>query len=181
MFKILKDLTPLLLFLGFIGFLAYGLSRDPAKLESILIDQPFPDFALADLHNPDVILTDAALKDNINLVNVFGSWCVACVQEHPNLVAIGQMDRVRIVGMNWRDEREKAKAWLTKYGDPYDVIIFDADSQLAIDLGVTGAPETFVVDRNGRIRYKHVGIITAEVWRETLVPMIETLERETSE
>ncbi len=178
MLKALKGLSPLIIFIGFIAFLAFGLSRDPAKLDSILIDQPFPDFSLTTLDNPDAQVTHEILNGQISLVNVFGSWCVACVQEHPNLMQIDQTGRVQMIGINWRDDRDKGRKWLNRYGDPYDVILFDGDSQMAVDLGVTGAPETFIVDQAGRIRYKHIGIVTADDWRNTILPLINRLETE---
>lgn len=176
----LKPFLPIIAFLVLVIGLAFGLFQgDPRKLESTLIDQPFPDFALTTLDDPNANITEAALLGSINMVNVFGSWCVACVQEHPNLMQIADMDRVRLVGINWRDSREKGRAWLDRYGDPYSLILFDDDSQLAIDLGITGAPETFLVDQTGRIRYKHVGIVTPQIWQTEFLPRIELLERET--
>jgi len=175
----LKPFLPLILFAGLILGLAFGLMRgDPRVLESALIDQPFPAFELSVLDDAETKVSEADLSGQISLVNVFGSWCVACVHEHPNLVAIGKLDRVRLVGMNWRDTRLKGRAWLNRHGDPYDVIVFDEHSELAVALGVTGAPETYLVDQNGRIRFKHVGIITYDVWKKTLLPMINKLEAE---
>jgi len=175
----LKPFLPLILFMALVIGFAIGLSRgDPRKLESNLIDQPFPDFILTTLDDPESKISNTDLSGSINLINVFGSWCVACVQEHPNLMQISKMDQVRLIGINWRDTRQKGLAWLDRYGDPYDLILFDSDSQLAIDLGITGAPETFLVDPKGRIRYKHVGVVTPDVWKETLLPMIELIKRE---
>jgi len=176
----LRPFLPLIIFAVLLIGFAVALTRgDPRVLESYLIDEPFPRFELSVLDDPNEVVTEAALQGEISLVNVFGSWCVACVQEHPNLVEIGKLDQVRLVGMNWRDTREKGRRWLDRYGDPYDLIVFDADSELAVALGVTGAPETYLVDRAGRIRHKHVGIITYDVWKKTLLPMISRLETET--
>lgn len=176
----LKPYLPLIAFAVLVFGFAIGLTQGNLRdLKSTLIDQPFPDFALTTLDDPDSNITEAELEGSISLINIFGSWCVACVQEHPNLVQIAKTGRVRLVGVNWRDSRVKGRAWLDRYGDPYDLILFDDSSQLAIDLGVTGAPETFLVDQKGRIRYKHVGIITHNVWMKTLVPLIKTLESET--
>jgi len=172
----MKTALPLLLFLVLVGFLAFGLTRDPADIDSVLIDKPFPEFELADLYDPEKIVTKSDFAGEIVLVNVFGSWCVACVQEHPKLVELSENDNIKIVGVDWRDTRAKGTAWLQKYGNPYDTVIFDADSLLAIELGITGAPESYLVDQKGDIRYKHVGIITDEVWDNVLNPIVKSLE-----
>lgn len=178
--KAFRPYLPLIIFFGLVIGFAIALTRgDPRKLDSTLIDKPFPDFALTTLDDPDAEVTNADIEGAITLVNVFGSWCVACVQEHPNLMQIASTGQVRLIGINWRDDRQKGRAWLDRYGDPYSLILFDGDSQLAIDLGITGAPETFLVDQSGRIRYKHVGIITRDVWQKTLLPIIKSLEHET--
>jgi cytochrome c biogenesis protein CcmG/thiol:disulfide interchange protein DsbE len=174
----MKTVLPLLLFFVLVGFLAFGLTRNPAEIGSVLIDKPFPEFELSDLYEPDQIVTKQDLAGDVVLVNVFGSWCVACVQEHPKLVELSKNDRIKIVGVDWRDTREKGMAWLNKYGNPYDKVIFDADSLLAIDLGITGAPESFLVDKKGNIRYKHTGIITDHVWSDILEPIIKELGAE---
>lgn len=174
----IKALLPLGIFLAFAILFAIGLTRDPAQLPSEMIDRPFPDFNLSTLDDPDNVLTESLLQGEVTLVNIFGSWCVACVQEHPKLVSLSKRDDIRLIGVDWRDSREKATRWLNRYGNPYAVVLFDDTSQLAIDLGVTGAPETFVVDKAGKIRYKHVGIITDEVWRSTLYPLVKNLRME---
>ena len=174
----MKTILPLILFVVLIGFLAFGLTRDPAEIGSVLIDQPFPEFELTDLYEPDQIVTKDDVLGTVVLVNVFGSWCVACVQEHPKLVELSQSERVKIVGVDWRDTREKGIAWLEHYGNPFHTVVFDADSLLAIDLGVTGAPESFLVDKYGNSRYKHIGIITDQVWNDILAPIVEKLGAE---
>ncbi len=172
-----RAFLPLFLFAVLLAWLGVALTKgDPRTLTSNLIDEPFPAFELSSLDDPAEILSEAILEDQISLVNVFGSWCTACVQEHPNLMEIAKMERVNLIGLNWRDTRAKGRAWLDKYRDPYVQVIFDADSELAIALGVTGAPETYVVDKSGNIRYKHVGIITGDVWRRDLEPLISKLE-----
>ena len=118
------------------------------------------------------------MRGQVSLINVFGSWCVACNVEHPVLMDIAKNNEVRLIGMDWRDERDKAKRWLAQRGDPYTKVIFDNESVLAIKLGVTGAPESFITDKMGNIRYKHVGVITPDIWRETLLPIVETLKAE---
>ncbi|MGJ8561926.1 MAG: DsbE family thiol:disulfide interchange protein [Alphaproteobacteria bacterium] len=171
----LRALIPLGIFFGLVIMLAIGLTRDPSALPSEMIDRPFPDFTLSTLHDPNRIVIETEMIGQVSLVNVFGSWCTACVIEHPKLVEIGQRENIRLIGVNWRDKRDKGQAWLSRYGDPYDITLFDDTSQLAIDLGITGAPESFIVDKSGKIRYKHTGIITDEVWSQTLRPVITQL------
>lgn len=173
--QLLGRLLPIAAFLVLVGFLAFGLTRDPKTLPSQLIDRQMPAFALPDLHDPERVLTEQDLVGQVALVNVFGSWCVACQVEHPTLMQLNREGIVPVIGINWRDTRPDALAWLQRHGDPYTMIAFDHDSELAIELGVTGAPETFIVDRQGRIRYKFTGPITQEVWTETIRPIVQSL------
>ena len=173
----LRALLPIALFLGLVALLAAGLTRDPEALPSALLDRPFPNVPLSTLDDEDARLGAGALATGeVSLVNVFGSWCVSCVVEHPVLMDV--TDEVRLVGVNWRDTRADAGRWLARHGDPYDLILFDGDSRLAIDLGVAGAPETFVVDGAGSIRYKHVGPISDTDWSRTLRPLVQSLREE---
>jgi len=174
----LKGFLPLIIFLALGAALALGLTKDPRLMPSQMIDKPFPEFALTDLYEPDSILTNADMTGQVTLVNVFGSWCVSCNVEHPKLMQLARSGSVDIWGIDWRDEREKGKNWLAARGNPYTRIIFDPDSVLSIDLGVTGAPESFIIDQQGQIRYKHVGIITDDIWDDILWPVIATLEAE---
>jgi cytochrome c biogenesis protein CcmG/thiol:disulfide interchange protein DsbE len=174
----MRALLPLGLFLLIGIAFAIGLTKDPRRMSSELINRPFPEFSLPELYDEDAILTEDIVKGQVSLVNVFGSWCVACNVEHPTLMDIAKRREVTLIGMDWRDERPKAKKWLAERGNPYDKIIFDNESTLAITLGVTGAPESFITDRTGQIRYKHVGVITPEIWRDTLKPIIQKLEAE---
>lgn len=171
-------LVPVGVFVVLVVFLAIGLTRDPSVIPTEMIDREMPAFELPELRDEARILSDADLRGEVTLVNVFGSWCVACLQEHPTLMRLSKDQTVRIVGVNWRDDRQDALDWLAKHGDPYEAIIFDADSDLVIEIGVTGAPETFVLDAAGRIRFKQIGPITEEVWKTTLRPVIETLVRD---
>jgi len=174
----MRALLPLGLFLLIGIAFAIGLTKDPRRLPSELIDQPFPDFALTELYTESETLTQDMLIGQVSLINVFGSWCVACNVEHPVLMDIAARKEINLIGMDWRDERPKAKRWLAERGNPYDKVIFDNESVLAITLGVTGAPESFITDKSGNIRYKHVGVITPEIWRETLRPIVNSLETE---
>ena len=160
------------------GFFAFGLTRNPQELPSTMIDRPMPEFQLTRLTPERDALTNEDLLDKVSLVNVFGSWCSSCVLEHPQLQAIAESGLVALHGVDWRDPPGKGAAWLDRYGDPYQKVGVDSDSRLAIDLGVTGAPETFLVDREGRIRFKQVGPITPELWEGTILPLIRKLEEE---
>ncbi|MBR9834188.1 MAG: DsbE family thiol:disulfide interchange protein [Alphaproteobacteria bacterium] len=171
-------LLPIALFFGLMAFLIVGLQRDPKILPSELINRQVPDFALPDLVASRGQVSDEDLRGQVHLLNVFGSWCAACEVEHPYLMQISARSDITLIGVNWRDTREAAKGWLDELGDPYERIIFDPDSQLAIDLGVTGAPETFVVDANGRVRYKFVGVITDRVMRDTIDPVLAIIAAE---
>ena len=174
----MRALLPLGLFLLIGIAFAIGLTKDPRRMSSELINQPFPEFSLTELYDETDILTDDILKGQVSLINVFGSWCVACNVEHPALMDIAKRKEVTLIGMDWRDERPKAKRWLAERGNPYEKIIFDNESTLAITLGVTGAPESFITDKTGQIRYKHVGVITPKIWQDSLFPIVKTLEAE---
>ena len=174
----MRALLPLCLFLLIGIAFAIGLTKDPRRMSSELINQPFPAFFLTELYDETEVLTEDIVKGKVSLINVFGSWCVACNVEHPVLMDIAKGEEVTLIGMDWRDERPKAKRWLAERGNPYDKIIFDNESTLAITLGVTGAPESFITDKAGQIRHKHVGVITPKIWRETLLPVIKNLEVE---
>ena len=176
MARILQAIWPLLAFLVLVAVFAFGLTRDPNILPSEMIDRPVPEFELSELYDSERKLSEDIFIGDVSLVNVFGSWCVSCVVEHPKLIDISQKNKIQMVGVDWRDTREDGKRWLEEHGNPYDLILFDEDSRLAIDLGVTGAPETFLIDKAGRIRYKHTGIITNAVWDETLRPILLSLE-----
>ena len=172
----MRALIPLGLFLLLILGFAFGLTRDPSVLPSEMVDRPIPNFTLPSLYEDKPDITEAVFEGEISLLNVFGSWCAACVTEHPKLVEIGETEQVKLIGVDWRDTREAGQRWLQRYGDPYDAVIFDDTSLLAIDLGITGAPETFLVDQAGRIRFKHVGIITDDVWENDFLPRIFQLK-----
>lgn len=175
----MRGLIPLAIFALLVAAFGYGLVRDdPRVLDSAMIDKAVPDFTLPDLYDPEVMITQEVFAGRVSLLNVFGSWCVACVQEHPMLMDIAAANEVPIIGVDWRDTREKGQAWLSRYGNPYAHVIFDEGSLLAIDLGITGAPESYVIDQAGRIRFKHVGIITPEVWRDDIRPVVRALRAE---
>ncbi len=172
-------LAPISVFLVLVLYFAAGLQRDPGFLPSMLIDRPAPAFDLPPIAGYDNGLSTENLTGRVSLVNVFGSWCVSCQVEHPVLMRIKAEGGPPIYGLNWKDKPGDGSQWLQRHGDPYTLIGDDADGRVAIEFGVTGAPETFVVDAAGRIRHKHTGPITEEHWRRVLAPMIKELENAT--
>ena len=168
-------LLPALVFAILCGFLLRGLSLDPALVPTALIDKAVPHFDLAPLDSHSAPLASADLSGEVTLVNVFASWCGPCRIEHPLLMEIAEMDNINLYGINYKDDPAIARDWLTELGDPFTRIGADRDGRVAIELGVYGVPETFVVDREGRIRYKHVGPISEEDWSRELLPLIRNL------
>jgi cytochrome c biogenesis protein CcmG/thiol:disulfide interchange protein DsbE len=173
--KALRYVIPLALFLALAIFFAVGLTRDPRKVPSPLIDKPAPSFRLEQLHEPQRAFTPEDMKGKVWLLNVWASWCASCRIEHPLLVDMARGKLVTIVGLNYKDKREDAKAWLGKFGDPYAVSAWDIEGRVGIDYGVYGAPETFLIDKQGVIRYKQIGPITPEALEKQIVPLIRKL------
>lgn len=173
----LPFILPVVLFLVVAVAFALGLTRDPRVIPSVLIDKPVPAFALAPVQGRSLGLASADLKGEVALVNFFASWCVACLVEHPLFVELKKKRIVPVHGINYKDRPADAAAWLNKYGDPYARTGADLDGRVAIDWGVYGLPETFVVDRQGRIAYKHIGPISKRDMDEKILPLIEKLRR----
>jgi cytochrome c biogenesis protein CcmG/thiol:disulfide interchange protein DsbE len=172
-----KRLLPLAIFVVLVGFLFVGLTLNPREVPSPLIGKPAPDFRLARLDDPAKMLGKDDLKGQVWLLNVWASWCVSCRVEHPLLVELARAKIVPMVGLNYKDKPEEARAWLAKLGDPYSVSIMDREGRVGIDFGVYGVPETFVIDRNGNVRYKHIGPVTSEVLETKLLPLVRELQR----
>ena len=170
---------PLVLFTVLASFFFYALEvrkeRPNDELASVLIDQPFPSFELDSLQG-DALSVSAVANGEVTLVNIWASWCPSCVYEHPFLAGLSEKG-VRVVGLNYKDTRENAKRWLGQFGDFYDFHIFDPDGRLGIDLGVYGAPETYLLDADGVIRYKRVGVVDERVWGE-IQPLYQQLVSE---
>ena len=171
-------LAPLAVFAAIAVNFALGLNRDPAFVPSMLIDRPVPPFSLPPIEGRTDGLSSADLEGEVSLINVFASWCVSCRVEHPVLMEISREGAAPLYGLNWKDKPGDGARWLARFGDPYARIGDDADGRVAIDFGVTGAPETFVIDKRGRVRHKHVGPISRETWRDILRPMIEELKND---
>ncbi len=173
-------IAPLALFLVLAGYFAVGLTKDPKKLPNMLQGKPVPAFDLPPIQGRGAKgFASTDLPGQVSLVNIFGSWCVACRVEHPFLMEIKAKGWVPIHGIDWREEDPAAgPAWLKRYGDPYTLVGDDPRSKAAIAFGVTGAPETFLVDAKGVIRYKHIGPLTPEVWKDVVGPLIEKLRKQ---
>lgn len=175
--KTLKFFVPLMVFFALVALLAVGLNRDPRAIPSTFIDKPTPEFSRPDLLNPGSLITHEELRGGVSLVNVWGTWCGSCRLEHPELVRLSEEEGIKIVGFNWRDDRPTALGYLRTYGNPYaaNAMVGDTDP-LIVNWGVVGAPETFIIDKSGTIRYKHIGPINREIWNETLHPIVKQLE-----
>ena len=167
-------LLPLAIFLGVAVFLYRGLFLDPSELPSALIDKPLPAFSLPSVEDPQRLISAADLKGKPALVNVWATWCVACKVEHPVLNKLAEQG-VIIHGVNYKDDNAAAQQWLRDFHDPYQLNIRDEQGSLGLDLGVYGAPETFLVDKYGIIRHKFVGVIDDRVWREQLAARYQEL------
>lgn len=170
-------LVPLLLFVGIGIFLAAGLRLDPREIPSPLIGKPVPEFSLPPVRGRSLGLASANLKGEVSLVNVFASWCVACRAEHPLLMQIKRDGILPVHGLNYKDQPADADHWLDEMGDPYTRTGADLDGRVAIDWGVYGVPETFVIDREGRIAYKHIGPISPAAWNQTMLPLVRELQK----
>jgi len=170
-------LVPIVVFIGIAVLLGIGLTLDPREIPSPLIGKPAPEFSLPAVKGRELGLATADLKGEVSLVNVFASWCVACRQEHRLLVQLSRVGAANIYGLNYKDAPEDAARWLDTLGDPYMRTGADQDGQVGIDWGVYGVPETFVIDRDGQIAYKHIGPISPEVLEQTILPMVEHLRQ----
>jgi len=176
--RVIVALVPLALFIALVALLVFGLGNDPRMVPSPLVGKPVPVFELPELTDPGRSVSDADLKGKISLVNVWASWCSSCRAEHQALMALSEIPDFQIVGLNWKDDGADANQVLRLTGNPYDMIAYDPDNTVGIDWGVYGAPETFVVDKQGIIRYKHIGPIDRRVWEETLQPLVTQLQAE---
>lgn len=172
-----RFVIPLVLFAILVVFLAVGLRRDPREIPSPLIDKPAPAFQLAQLKDPARTFSAEEMKGKVWLLNVWASWCFSCREEHPLLIQYARSGGLPIYGLNTKDKREDALAWLGDLGDPYVLSVSDLDGRVSIDYGVYGAPETFLIDRNGVIRFKQVGPITPEILEQKILPLAKELNK----
>ncbi|MCF1506006.1 DsbE family thiol:disulfide interchange protein [Afifella sp. H1R] len=169
---------PLAAFMALTAVFVWGLGRDPNQIPSQLIGKPVPEFTLPPVQGRMLGLSSADLKGEVSLVNVFASWCVACRDEHPLLMRLKENGIVPVHGINYKDRPQDAARWLGALGDPYTRTGADIDGRVAIDWGVYGVPETFVVDSDGTIVYKQIGPITKAALKETILPLVARLQAE---
>ena len=170
----IKLFIPLIIFAVLAVLFWRGLSLDPTAMPSALIDKPFPQFSLPKLSNESQLASREDVLGQIALVNVWATWCVSCRVEHPYLNQLAQSG-ITIIGLNYKDDSDAARKWLDNLGNPYAWNIVDKVGTLGVDLGVYGAPETYLVDPQGTIRFKHVGVVNERVWQEKFLPVINQL------
>jgi cytochrome c biogenesis protein CcmG/thiol:disulfide interchange protein DsbE len=173
--KYLKFLIPMGIFLVLVLFLGAGLKLDPKEVPSPLIGKPAPAFALARLDNPAQTIGRDDLLGQVWMLNVWASWCVACREEHPLLVEFAKAKMLPIYGLNYKDKPAAGQKWLANFGDPYTASLSDLNGRVGIDFGVYGVPETFIIDRQGVIRFKQIGPLTPEVIRTKIEPLVRKL------
>ncbi|MCI3951632.1 MAG: thiol:disulfide interchange protein [Burkholderiales bacterium] len=168
---------PLGVFLLLVVLLAVGLNLNPREVPSPLIDKPAPAFELPQLHAPDRTFAPQSMKGQVWILNVWASWCAACRDEHPVFVDLARRRLVPLIGLNYKDQRADALAWLKRFGDPYGLSAADLDGRVGIDYGVYGVPETYVIDKQGVIRYKRIGPVTPQILETKILPLISELNR----
>jgi len=173
-----KYLVPLGVFILLVGFLYVGLYRDPREIPSPLIGKPAPAFQLPQLHQPNQTLSQQDMRGKVWLLNVWASWCESCRDEQPLLVEYSRQNVVPIYGLDYKDEPAQAVQWLQQFGNPYVSTVVDKDGLVGINYGVYGVPETFLIDKQGVIRYKQIGAITPEAWEKNILPMVRKLQQE---
>lgn len=173
--KLLRVLLPLGIFLVLLVFLGRGLWLNPKEVPSPLIGKPAPDFQLPRLDDPSRTVRRDELLGEVWMLNVWASWCAPCREEHPLVIDIAQRQLVPVIGLNYKDTRPAASNWLANLGNPYRASLMDADGRVGIDFGVYGVPETFIIDRQGIVRMKHVGPLTPAVVREQIEPLLKEL------
>ena len=170
-----RFLIPLVVFVVMVVFLGVGLTLNPREVPSPLINKPAPAFQLPQLHAPDKTFAQKDMLGKVWMLNVWASWCVACREEHPYLVELARSGVVPIYGLNYKDERADGIAWLARFGNPYQLSAYDRDGRIGIDYGVYGVPETYLIDKAGVIRYKRIGIVSPEIVRDKILPLVKEL------
>lgn len=175
---LLTLIIPLIIFLVIAIFLWSGLHHNPRIIPSPLLNKPTPTFRAVSLQNPHQMITEQNFQGHVTILNVFATWCVSCQAEHSVLLE-GRRDlqNTQIIGLNYKDQREKALGWLQQYGNPYDQVIDDAQGDIGIDFGVYGTPETFIMDRQGIIRYKFIGAVSPADWQQIILPEVKKWQK----
>ena len=170
-----RFILPFVIFMIVAVFLFVGLGLNPHEVPSPLVGKPAPAFSLPQLHEPDKQFSLQDMKGKVWLFNVWASWCTACEQEHPLFMEISRRNLVPLYGMDYKDKREDGMAWLQQHGNPYTLVVSDAEGRVGIDYGVYGVPETYLIDKQGVIRYKHIGVVTERDLSETILPLVKEL------
>ena len=173
--KGLRFIIPLGVFVLLVFFLWKGLALDPHEVPSPLIGKPAPNFALTRLDDANTTIRRDDMLGKVWMLNVWASWCVACREEHPLLVEFSKRKVVPIIGLNYKDQRPDGMGWLSQFGNPYDASIFDQNGRVGINFGVYGVPETFIIDKRGVIRMKHIGPLTPDVIAKRIQPLLKEL------
>jgi len=173
--KSLRFLIPLIAFVVLAVFLARGLSLDPREVPSPLIGKPAPAFALTRLDDANQTIKREDMLGKVWMLNVWASWCAACRDEHPHLLTLARTKQLPMLGLNYKDTRREGLTWLRNFGDPYDLSLFDGDGRIGIEFGVYGVPETFIIDKQGVVRFKQIGPVTPEVIDKRIVPLVRQL------
>ncbi len=173
--RVLIPLAAFVVFAAIVALLGVGLTLDPRKVPSPLIDKPAPSFKLPELEHPDKTISKQDMLGKVWLLNVWASWCVSCREEHSTVLALARSGVVPVIGLNYKDERADGIGYLTRLGNPYGAIGYDHNGRVGIDFGVYGVPETYVIDKSGVIRYKRIGPVTPEVVRDKILPLVKEL------
>lgn len=173
----MRFILPLVIFLVLSAFLYVGLGLNPREVPSPLINKPAPAFNLPQLKDPTKQFSPEEMKGKVWLLNVWSSWCVSCREEHPILLSLARQNIVPIYGLDYKDKKEDAEMWLRNGGDPYTLSVMDRDGRIGIDYGVYGVPETYVIDKQGVIRYKEIGPVTSQNLSEKILPLVAELQR----
>ncbi|MGQ0694557.1 MAG: DsbE family thiol:disulfide interchange protein [Nitrospiraceae bacterium] len=171
-----RFLLPLVIFAVVVGFLAVGLTLNPREVPSPLVGKPAPDFSLPQLYDQEKVFSSKELTGKVWLLNFWASWCSGCKTEHPVLMQLAQSGAVPIYGMDYKDQREEALTWLRQWGNPYPVIAMDQSGRVGIDYGVYGVPETYVIDKQGVIRYKQIGPLDDDIVAKKILPLVKELQ-----
>jgi len=169
----MKKFIPLILFVVIAIFLYFSLNSNSSKLPSPLLGKMFPNIEAKDFYSNESVLLADLFSENMSLVNVWASWCVTCRQEHQMMMKIANNKDLQLIGINYKDTRTDGEKFLEMMGNPFDVIIFDPSGKIGLDLGVYATPETFLVNQQGVVLYKHIGAIDSEVWEEDFIPRIK--------
>jgi cytochrome c biogenesis protein CcmG/thiol:disulfide interchange protein DsbE len=172
----MRFLLPLVVFLIVATFMFVGLGLNPREVPSPLVGKAAPAFTLPQLHEPSKQFSPQDMKGKVWLFNVWASWCTACENEHPVFLELSRQNLVPIYGMDYKDKREDGEAWLRKHGNPYAMVVSDAEGRVGIDYGVYGVPETYVIDKQGVIQHKQIGAVTPKILNEKIIPLVKELQ-----